>query len=159
MAPKKTSLRERFFRYFKAGKESECWDWTGAISSTGYGAIDQHDGVTLGAHRIAFEIFRGPILPGFCVCHSCDNRKCVNPRHLFLASLADNNLDKKIKGRHGALVGENQPNAKITTEQALEIKRRVSEGERQRIVAGDFGISQGQVSHICKGDRWSHLVR
>jgi len=50
-------------------------------------------------HRYAYEYYKGPIPKGSFVCHTCDVPNCVNPEHLFVGSLQDNNQDRHKKGR------------------------------------------------------------
>uniref|UniRef100_A0A6M3J763 Putative homing endonuclease n=1 Tax=viral metagenome TaxID=1070528 RepID=A0A6M3J763_9ZZZZ len=71
----------------------------GTIHHTGYGLITDDDQRQLRAHRVAYEQIHGAIPPGRCVLHRCDNRRCVNPAHLWVGTFADNNMDKIHKGR------------------------------------------------------------
>lgn len=79
---------------------SGCWIWAGA-QFDGYGRI-VICGTARRVHRVMYELMYGPILPGMCVCHRCDVSLCVNPAHLFLGSVAENNTDMMSKGRHVA---------------------------------------------------------
>lgn len=76
----------------------DCWEWTGARDRDGYG-VHSGMGWWVAAHRRAWEINRGPIGPGLHVCHSCDNRACVRPSHLWLGDNTANSHDRDAKGR------------------------------------------------------------
>lgn len=94
---------ERFWA--KVEKTPGCWLWTGRTSPEGYGRFSlgkRGDGL---AHRIAFELVHGPLLPGIKVLHSCDTPPCVRDDHLFAGTQKDNVLDAVQKGRHSSVVG------------------------------------------------------
>lgn len=87
-----------FMSYVKRDSESDCWVWTGDCMTNGYGRIEINR-KKVGAHRFSYSAFRGEIPKGLEVAHACDNRKCVNPQHLWLATHAENMRDMRIKGR------------------------------------------------------------
>jgi hypothetical protein len=91
------SMMERFMRHVK--RTPECWEWQGATGGTGYGEFCVK-GALMAAHRVSWELHNGVIPEGSLVLHKCDNRRCVNPVHLFLGSQSDNMLDASRKGRH-----------------------------------------------------------
>lgn len=70
--------------------EGNCIVWTGALVHDGYGRI-KVNGKTRRAHRIAWEIFHGPIPKGMVLDHECENRRCIKLSHLRLVSAAENN--------------------------------------------------------------------
>lgn len=95
---------ERFWK--KVQKTDWCWIWTASFFTNGYGQF-RHGSRTDGtrkldhAHRMAYRLEVGQIPEGMLVCHKCDNKKCVNPDHLFLGTSKDNTQDMIKKGRAG----------------------------------------------------------
>jgi len=134
-----------------------CLPWEGATSG-GYGNI-KIDGKMLRAHRAAWEKMHGPIPDGLHVLHRCDNRRCINPGHLFLGSNRDNVIDKTLKG-HGVTphyLGEKHPNAKLSDSEAREIRERALAGESTGALAEEFSVSQAAVSLIKHSKTYRHV--
>ena len=113
------TTEQRFFQRFSVDKETGCWNWTGPPNCNGYGMISGAvggiryvpNGGRMLAHRVSWIIHNGPIpkgggAHGTVVMHICDNRLCVNPKHLRIGAQSDNVMDMIIKGRK--VVGEFQ---------------------------------------------------
>lgn len=150
----------RFFLYVKKN-ESGCWEWLGAMRGSDryekYGRfkIKNRD---YSAHRISFLIAYGTVPPAL-VCHSCDNRKCVNPEHLFISDNEGNSKDMVEKGRSFRPIGILAGAAKLNDSAVREIRRILSEtnGGDQLRIASKFGVSQMAISKINQRKTWRHI--
>lgn len=142
------TLTERFWTKVQTGSPLDCWEWTAAKTSTGYGVLGEWRGgktKMLRAHRIAWFLAYGE-WPSGVVCHRCDNKTCVNPLHLFVGTQRDNVRDMARKGR-----GHN-PRLRLTPDQ-VEAIRADAQTMKQRDVASKHGVSQSCVSRIVNGVR------
>ena len=107
------------------------------------------------AHRFSWSIFVGEIPKGMCVCHKCDIRNCVNPDHLFIGSIYENNKDTLSKGRYA--VGESNGRSKLTPEQVIEIRKKSANGSRRIDIANEFKIHETTLDAIIKRKNWRHI--
>ena len=155
------SLEDRFWEKVDKKGPDDCWEWRGAKTRKGYGEI--HDGDrTLRANRVSWEIANGPIpkgngYHGTCVLHHCDNPGCVNPTHLFLGTVADNNHDREKKGRSVYVRGERQGSAKLTVRNIHTIRQMLRGGVSRRVIANKYGVAQCTIGDINTGRKWGWL--
>lgn len=151
-------IAQRFNAKWRLDKKTGCHVW---IASTcgpkpGYGQF-RLPGTrrNIRAHRLAYEMHKGPIPDGLFVCHRCDNRLCVNPDHLFLGDAGDNLKDMASKGRH--LYGELNAQAKLTDRRVRAIHNAHASGLSMRKIATLLDIGPMTVSRIIRGERWRHI--
>lgn len=84
----------------KVQKSSGCWEWQACTNGAGYGIVGIGGKRVDRAHRVSYRLHKGEIPAGLFVCHTCDNRRCVRPDHLFLGTNQDNVDDMVTKGRN-----------------------------------------------------------
>ena len=147
-----THLPERFWPKVQRGPD--CWLWTASRHSAGYGQISINNRPVT-AHRVAWELTVGPVPAGMDVCHTCDNRLCVNPAHLFLGTRAENMADMARKYR--GTTGERNRHAKLTDQQVIAIRAARAQGESRHEVAARFGVSPYTVKDIERRKTWTHV--
>lgn len=151
----KLTRREMFLAKVAPDPVSGCWLWFGMIEPSGYG-VTYLNRRKIGAHRLAWVLFKGEIPAGFFVCHKCDVRACVNPDHLFLGTPADNSRDMKQKRRHQR--GEQHAMSKLTEEQVVRIKAKLAENKLSLSeLAREFDVSQTAIWAIKVDKTWQHV--
>lgn len=150
---------DRFWSKVNKVGPDECWDWTAACCSGGYGVIGIchfRKVYSYRSHRLAWESTYGSITKGLCVCHKCDNRKCCNPKHLFLGTNQENVTDRNAKGR--VAHREKHCRAKLTERDVIDIRNQMKNGMSQTNVAKRYGISQRTCSDIKSSKTWKRLL-
>jgi hypothetical protein len=162
--PNTTPLPERFRKYLPAPPFGiECCEWVGALNGQGYGVIGRggRGAGNVLAHRLSWELHKGPIPSGLSVLHRCDNPPCVNVDHLFLGTQADNTADMMMKGRENRIskqVGEKHWKAKLTESDVKKIRTLYAlGGTTQWELARMFSIRQATISNIILRKIWGHL--
>ncbi len=149
------SAQVRFWAKVVKRGPDECWLWIGAIKSNGYGHLSRgrRGEGTVMAHRLSYKLHHGHIPEGMEICHRCDVRNCVNPRHLFVGTSADNHADMVAKGRE--LRGERNPQAKLTEAEVLAIRGSEQHSDE---LAQFYGVSREHVDRLRRGTSWAHLA-
>lgn len=155
--PRRTLNAEWF--WCKVIRTNNCWEWMASTDGHfGYGQC-KFRGTVQRAHRIAYTITYGEIPEGFCVLHHCDNPRCVNPAHLFLGSIAENNQDMFCKGRAsgGSLKGMTNPRAKLSEENVHQIRSLLRGRLTYRAIGNMYGVERQAIKQIARGKYWKHL--
>jgi len=149
----KRSIRERFIE--KIELTDGCWNWIGAIDDKGYGRLfisyTNNKRITGSASHVSYELFVGPITDGLWVLHKCDNRRCVNPYHLFLGTHQDNMNDMVAKDRHPT--GTRCYNAILTEEIVRDIKLNY-QWKDIPLLSIRFGVNRSTLRDIFRGRTW-----
>ena len=138
----------RFFAH--VDKSQDCWIWTGHKDKHGYGSLS-YEGKHWKTHRLSYYLTHGSIPDGMGVLHKCDNPSCVNPDHLFVGTQSTNVADMKSKLR--CAYGEKSGTAKLTWQQASEIRQLYVPGKRGSAVslADQFGVGRQQIVRVAMG--------
>lgn len=144
------------FTKFRLGP-NKCWEWQSRIDTHGYGQYYQKGELML-AHRLIWTLLHGPIPAGMSVCHTCDNRRCVNPAHLWLGTPADNMADMVAKGRSFHPRGAKQWKTTLSDDDAVQIRHLYAQKTMtQRAIARKFGVHPNVIHGIVTGKTWSHI--
>lgn len=128
-------------------EKSGCWNFTGCVQSNGYARLT-YNRKTMGAHRWSYIAFIGEIPEGADICHRCDNRKCVNPQHLFAGTRKENMRDAVSKGRQAR--GFMLPVTKLSDSDVLEIIEMAKAGIKYNDIGKKFNVTRHTASLVAR---------
>lgn len=157
-------LFNRLLKYRNIDKKTGCWNYTGTIDKERYGYLTIRplakllglSGYSIRVHRLsAMTFLRFSLRDSRVICHKCDNRKCFNPHHLFIATPSQNTLDMVAKKRH--VIGSQQGLAKLKESDVPIIRTLLLAGKRQIDIAKQFSVSQVLISLIKRNKIWTHV--
>lgn len=141
----------RFWSRVEAADAEDCWDWKGPYVH-GYGVMRVR-GKLVGAHVFSLEMHTGRARPeGSDTCHTCDNRRCVNPGHLYFGTRGQNMADAAARDRMP--YGERNHFAILSEVDVVQLREAYAAGADAQTLASNFGIGESTVRCIVTGRKW-----
>lgn len=156
MAAPRTPLLVRLMQ--KTQKlENGCWVWAGRVNHSGYGLISSGGGQKvrkpLFCHRVSLES-AGVVVGDSCVLHRCDNRRCINPDHLFVGTRAENQADMVAKSRQE--FGDRHHASKLCEADVRALRADRTLNNKQW--ADILGVSRQTIGDARNGKLWRHVT-
>ena len=151
--------KNRFYANILINDNSECIEWKGTMKSNGYGQFKTLNKKWFHAHRYSYELFIGKITKNMCVLHQCDNRKCVNPNHLWLGTKKDNTQDMINKNRKIILPlkGEMNGMSKLKEHDIKTIRSSYSIKNNCTELSKIYRVSISTIDRIVRNITWRNI--
>lgn len=153
-------MNKNLFNHLKSRSRVDghgCWIWTGSINTNGYGNA-RYKGKTTSVPRIIYALANpGDNIAGKCICHHCDVRACINPKHLYAGTKLDNAKDTVRRNRISRLFGRSNASAKLSEKKILKARALNASGISTRALGRQFKVSQSTISNAIAGRTWPHV--
>jgi hypothetical protein len=145
-------VRKRFFA--KVEKTNGCWNWKACVGSSGYGRFGVGPD-TLNAPRVSWIMHRGEVPKGLWILHTCDNKLCVRPEHLYLGTAKENVMDTIKRTGLNVPKWEKHRDAKLTWIAVRAIRDLYKSGSWSYSRLGlKFGVSKSCIDGVVSGRHW-----
>lgn len=135
------------FKFLTKREQNGCLEWQGAIATNGYGQT-KWNRVYFSAHKFSWTLHRGKVPDGMLVLHKCDNKRCVDPDHLYIGTVKQNTADAIARGQ--IKTGTAHPMSKLTEAQLAEARAAV---EPIKVLAAKFGVHNATIYKALKRRR------
>lgn len=141
----------------KVDEVGECMIWNGATSTTGHPQIKVWGCGCRYARREMYRIAIADLKPRMPIDTRCNERKCINPEHLFQSTVS--NIGKKA-GKRGVWTSltrskkiseKKRAHGKLTIEIAREIRMSSESGP---VLALKYGVSRSLITQVKRGVAW-----
>ena len=133
---------------------NECHNWTGTLTKDGYALLSFKNKKTRAAKAVLEKKLNRKIEKGKETCHTCNNRKCINPEHLYEGTHKQNALDM---AKAGSVRGVKNGQAKIPESLAIKIKKQLKKNVSVLKVAEKYSVPIPTVRNIKRNKTWAWL--
>ena len=144
----------RISKRYTIDPSTECHLWASYLTKDGYAQITYNNSKIRVSKFILEKKLGRPLLENYETCHTCNNRNCINPQHLYEGTHKQNALDMK---KAGSCKGVKNGHSKISVETAIKIKQELVIGNKPFLISKKFNVPPTLVANIKKGSSWKWL--
>lgn len=136
-------------------RNNPCWEWKGSFDKDGYAILGVKNKKYRRAARVSWFLSYGKMPDGF-ICHTCENKFCTNPLHLFVGDAKQNSRD--LVEKRLQLYGEKNGSSKLTKENILNIRKLAINGTSSKELAIVYNVAFSTIRRILTNKTWKHVL-